>query len=257
MINIFSIYYPPVEKGKVIYEEFKQRETCFFINAGNLRDSDDPWVNENIIFETDYPDNLADWNTKINELTAQYLAWKNLLKNTSDNEWVRFSHYRRWLLGLPENLDNENIDIYLSNRYRCGSMEGWFKNCHPPLLHDIMEMYIKENSPTSDCVIFDEWKKLPDFIAPMNLAAMRLGLARQWWKWIFPKLFDIDKEIPYEEDAYRTLYQRRACGFMAERLFSFWVFLQQKKGLVTKDMNWALVDGLKPITMQQEMQTRI
>ena len=187
-------------------------------------------MKENIIFETDYPDNLADWNTKINELTAQYLAWKNLLKDASDDEWVCFSHYRRWL-NLPETL-NDDVDIYVAPSWTVMiegkpiSLEMNFKAWHPNLTWDIVETYMKENCLSyKSTKIFDQWKSQPVFPASMNLAAMRLGLARQWWEWIFPKLFDIDKEIPYEEDAYRTLYQRRACGFMAERLFSFWVYL--------------------------------
>ena len=210
-----------------------------------------------MVFEIDYADNIAVWNPKINELTSQYLAWKNLLKDASDDEWVRFSHYRRWLLELPDNPDEHDVDLYICNKYRCVSQELWFKNCHPPYVWDVMEMYMMENLRPLECKLFAEWKRMEYFIAPMHLSAMRLGLAKKWWEWIFPKIFDIDPMIPYDEEKYKTLYQRRACGFMAERLFSFWVYLMQHQGIKTQELNFALVDGLKPFTMQQEMQTRI
>lgn len=122
MIHIFTLHQPPNDKGKEIYDNFKKTQKCFFVNVGNLKDNEDSWIQQNLTFETDYEDNLANLNPRLNELTTQYLAWKNLLKDTPDDEWVEFSHYRRWL-NLPDVLD-ESVGIYIAKGFDdCISIE--------------------------------------------------------------------------------------------------------------------------------------
>lgn len=138
MTHIFTIHRQPNEKGKQIYDDFKKTQKCFFVNAGNLRDSDDPWLKQNLTFEGDYANNIAKLNPRVNEMTAQYLVWKNLLQQIPEDEWVEFSHYRRWLK-LPKALD-DSVDLYVMKGISFKpNIEVQFRNNHPSMGWDILE----------------------------------------------------------------------------------------------------------------------
>ena len=75
---------------------------------------------------------------------------------------------------------------------------------------------------------------------------------------MFPRAFEIDRLIPYDNEEYRTAYQRRALSFIGERLFSFWAWSRDRRGEIrTIPTRWTLHDGLKPIADSFERCTRI
>ena len=213
------------------------------MDSGNLKNYKDPWVRANYIFETDYPDNLSALDLKLNEFTTQYLAWKNLLKDHPDDEWVQFSHYRRWLK-LPSPLD-ETVELYVNGNRQDWPVERQFKLYHPSIGWDVMEEVMQESLTAEEAGLFDEWKAGCECQGVGNLMATRLKTVRQWWEWGFPKIMGIYAKMPYDDPQYKNSpYQSRAVAFLGERLFGFWVYLQKRHGMKVQEVDVVFRDDM-------------
>lgn len=110
MIDIVTLFYPPTEKAKEVYGKM---ENSTFINYGNLKE--DEWAVKHARFETEFSDNIAQLNPHFCEMTTFYCVWKNMLNGISDNDFIRHSHYRKFL-EIPQQLD-QRIDLYVANPY--------------------------------------------------------------------------------------------------------------------------------------------
>ena len=109
-----------------------------------------------------------------------------------------------------------------------------------------------------ECSEFDEWKNLSDFPAPINIWCMKVRAFRKYCEWLFERVCAIDSKIPYDNQEYRTAYQRRAVAYMGERLFSFWVWSREWRGdIEAVPVKWTLHDGLKPISDAAERGMKI
>lgn len=111
--HYITLHYAPTKEAKDLYERLKvdPKQTPHFMNWGNLRSSEDPWVKENIVFETSKPDNIAEKNPNWCEMTTIYWAWKN--GDIKDDDYVQHSHYRKFL-DIPEDADKSAADIYVA-----------------------------------------------------------------------------------------------------------------------------------------------
>lgn len=117
---------------------------------------------------------------------------------------------------------------------------------------------MKELGGWRDASDFDTWKELSDFPAPINIWCMKVKHFKTYCGWLFERACAIDSKIPYDNEEYKTAYQRRALSFMGERLFSFWAWSRDMRGEIDMTpITWTLHDGLKPITDAQERRTRI
>ena len=260
MIDIVTLYYPPTEKAKEVYG---QMVNSTFINYGNLKD--DEWVKEHAILETDFSDNIAKLNPHFCEMTTFYCVWKNMLGGISDDDFIRHSHYRKFL-DIPQQID-PSTDIYAANPY---SLVFKFNNeiretnvrdgtmmCHPFQSWQAIDAVMREDGTFREIDWFQKWQKLNVLPAPMNLFCMKVGLFRKYCEWVFPKLFKIEKMIPYDDPNYRTAYQQRAIAFISERLFSFWVYCQVHRGRKIIQVANTIYDDFKPITDQEERNKKI
>ena len=97
--HIVTLYYPPTDKAKELYGRLKKSNDTelVLLNAGSLSTSEDPWVKENVTFESEFPDNIAHLNPHWCELTSLFCVWKNLSPNWKDTDTVQHSHYRKTL----------------------------------------------------------------------------------------------------------------------------------------------------------------
>lgn len=104
--HYITLHYAPTKEAKYLYERLKAdpTQTPHFMNWGNLMSSEDPWVKENIVFETSKPDNIAEKNPNWCEMTTIYWAWKN--GDIKDDDYVQHSHYRKFL-DIPEGLEGQ------------------------------------------------------------------------------------------------------------------------------------------------------
>ena len=75
---IMNLYYQPPE----MLENYINNNTNLYIpiNCGNLKGTNG-WCDKRLHYETDFKDNIAHLNSKLNECTAIYAYWKNLMKN--------------------------------------------------------------------------------------------------------------------------------------------------------------------------------
>ena len=101
---ILNLYYQPPEMLK---NYIKHNKNLYVpINSGNLKGTND-WCDKHLSYETDLKYNIAHLNSKLNEMTAIYAYWKNLMK---DDDYIGFNHYRR-LFRIEDLNDIAEYDI--------------------------------------------------------------------------------------------------------------------------------------------------
>ena len=63
---------------------------------------------------------------------------------------------------------------------------------------------------------------------------MKKELFFEWCKFLFPILFELEKNIDLSE---RDNYQKRALCFLSERLFNFWCYNKLQNGYNIKEID--------------------
>lgn len=177
-----------------------------------------------------------------------------MLNGISDDDFIRHSHYRKFL-EIPQQLD-PRIDLYVSNPYSLvfnvngervsTNIQDATLLCHPQQSWRSMEEVMVGDGTFRELEWWREWKRLNVMPAPMNLFCMKVGLFKDYCEWCFPKLFKIEEKIPYEDPSYKMAYQQRAIAFISERLFSFWVFCQTRRGRRLIQVGNTIYDDFKP-----------
>ena len=73
-----NLYYQPPE----MLENYINHNSNLYIpmNCGNLKGTND-WCDKHLHYETNFKANISHLNPKLNEMTAIYAYWKNLMKN--------------------------------------------------------------------------------------------------------------------------------------------------------------------------------
>ena len=175
----------------------------------------------------DSGENISRKNAYYSELTALYWAWKNL-----QCDIIGLVHYRRYFFdevhGVKRILrkrDFEEImtraDILLPKKLTMEKgMTIWEHyaavHCEEDL--QFVRQYICSNYPEYvsifDCVMQQK------SIHVWNMFCMPKARFDAYCAWLFPILFALEERIDF---ATRSDYQKRACGFMSERLFNVWI----------------------------------
>lgn len=157
---------------------------------------------------------------------------------------------------------SDDVDIYVAppipmvfyddNRIpRQFTIEGGFRRCHPPMGWDVMEAVVKEFA-LGEAGAFDAWKNLLKMPAPVNVYSMKKKLLDEYWDWLFPRMFEIEKRMPLDDEKYQTAYQQRWAAFISERLFSFWVFMKERMFFKINCVQTTVWEDFKPFSDKQE-----
>jgi hypothetical protein len=180
----------------------------------------------------DSGENISEKNRNYCELTALYWIWKN----DHESEYVSIEHYRRFFMNaksiIPAIAEPEEIkkimktyDVITSRYYDFGiSIKEYYKQRH--YLSDIeaaqegIRKYYPEYLEAFD-LVFDG-KRIPMF----NMLVMPKKLFDEYCEWLFKILFFAEETIDLSN---RTEYQKRAYGFMAERLLEVWLTYKNLK----------------------------
>jgi len=194
-------------------------------------------------------DSIASLNPSFCELTAAYWIWKN-----SNEDVVGLAHYRRYF--------SSSRDVLKIKGKRIASTEELEQLlCHADLLvakprnyyittikdHYIHAHHKSDYTQLRDEVALQSPEYLADFDAVMdgkkislyNMFVCKKALIDNYFSWLFPILFALEKKIDYQNyDA----YQKRVFGFMAERLFNVWLHHQHGK-IIIKYMPVVNLDG--------------
>jgi len=242
-IAIYSVYHKT-------YSVFKN-DVVIPIQAGRALHTDEGLSLENVMIGDDTGINISEKNNEYCELTAMYWVWQNV-KNL---DVVGFMHYHRFFdnrehgkmcgedklckLGLTQEQMNRffpDKDIIIPIPFDM-QMTGYeyYSQWHYKEDMDIAINYIRQHYPEMsealDESLFDTHQR---YFA--NMVIMKKEIFDEYAKWLFEILFAIEKDIgPMEgktltpEANHSVEYQRRAPGFLAERLFDVWIHHNRHK----------------------------
>ena len=171
-------------------------------------------------------DNISRYNKNFCELTGHYWAWKH----DHDSDILGLAHYHRYFIHDKQILDRNLILYLLQNNKailngpstrkkfvecdREDSVYTQYRNTHKKREMDLAleacEKLYPEDLPEFKRQIFHQKE-----IATNNMIIARRDIFEEYSKWLFDILFYVQKNgdiSRYDE------YQRRAYGFLAERL---------------------------------------
>ena len=161
------------------------------------------YQNDDFLTEKD-GDNISYLNEKINECTALYWIWKN-----SNVKYVGLNHYRRYFC-------NNNIDYELGiEAFKCIKK---FLCKYQPDYQEAFEYVFSGYS-----------------FYPFHMFVMRKGILDLYCEWLFSFLIEAAEEMNVR--GYGS-YDKRAIGFIAERLFTVWLLKQEYK---IKELPYVLI----------------
>ena len=247
---ILNLYYQPT---KVLKDHIEHNKNLYVsINSGNLKGTND-WCDKHLRYETDFKDNISHLNSKINEMTAIYAYWKNLMK---DADYIGFNHYRRLFriedlndIAEYDIIDAKPIPMVFNMSYFTGSqipnfvptdIKNGYAICHKIDDWNKMECLIKQ---TPYYVDFEEWSKQNSLTSPCNMFIMKKKIFEEYCEFIFPILFELDKQV--DLSGYDN-YQKRQLSFLAERMTSLFLFVKKQQGYKFKTIDTLFFSEWKP-----------
>lgn len=179
----------------------------------------------------DISENIAEYNSTLNECTAMFWMWKN-----ADCKIIGLNHYRRFFVG-----SNYGDEINLIDRFRINELlekydiilapkyYTYFQNVKEHLSNDI------HNTEVVDIARGILIKKHPDYIDAFdhvfngyalyrcNLLITRKELFDKYCEFLFSFIIDVNNAIDVTGfDSYSS----RAAGFIAERMLTVWLLKQ-------------------------------
>lgn len=162
-------------------------------------------------------DNISEKNGTYCELTALYWMWKN---DDADN--IGLYHYRRRFDICRDKIVSvlENYDIILPRKKAFKmSIEQQYIKEHRKEDWDVLLNVLMEYSPE----YYESIKEVfsSNKIYRFNMFISKKELFHKYCEWVFPIIKKIEEKIKCIE---RDAYQKRYIGFMAERLFTLYVF---------------------------------
>ena len=247
---ILNLYYQPT---KVLKDHIEHNNHLYVpMNTGNLKGTND-WCDKHLSYETDLKYNIAHLNSKLNEMTAIYAYWKNLMK---DADYIGFNHYRR-LFKIEDLNDMAEYDIIDAKpipmvfnmsfftrspipNYVPTDIKNGYAICHKIEDWNKMECLLKK---TPYYVDFEEWSKQNSLTSPCNMFIMKKKIFEDYCKFIFPMLFELEKQV--DLTGYDN-YQKRQISFLAERLTSLFIYSKKNQGYRVKSIEPLYFEGWKP-----------
>lgn len=251
---ILNLYYQP---PKALEDLIKHNTNLYIpINSGNLAvPVKSKFAKKYIHFEDEMKDNISHLNSKLNEMTAIYAYWKNLMK---DADYVGFQHYRRFFnqadfldLDKYDIIDTTPIKMLFNMSFFTGddkpnivktTIENGFYICHKEEAWHMMEDELKK---TPFYPFFEDWKNQDALTSPCNLFIIKKKMFEEYCDFIFPILFSIDKKL--DISTYDN-YQKRQVAFISERLTSLFLYSKKQQGYKSKTIGTMYFSDWKPST---------
>ncbi len=177
----------------------------------------------------DTKDNISSKNKSYCELTGLYWLWKNY-----DGDIIGICHYRRFFMQNDMLLTKEYIEDTLKE-YDCiipscgivgdnESVRQQYDKKHYISDFDMCRQVIQEKYPE-----YIEAFDIMQGSALMNFANMIITYKQifdKYCEWLFDILFEVEKRIDISN---RDEYQKRAMGFLSERLLKVWLIKNNYK----------------------------
>lgn len=162
------------------------------------------------------------------ELTGMYWLWKNVKCDI-----IGVCHYRRFFLRDGKLLKQETIEELMENypiivpNSRCVTEENVYQHYekrHNAKDLDLCREVIAEKYPA----YISAYDYVMDtiLISMANMWITKKDIYDRYCGWLFDILFEVERRLDmtgYDE------YQQRVMGFLSERLFRVWLFMQTEK----------------------------
>lgn len=194
-------------------------------------------------FGDDTGDNISLKNQTYCELTGIYWLWKNY---TCDI--IGICHYRRFFFKDEKLIDKSYIEglidkypIIIPNS-SCVKEVSVYKDYQKKHYNRDLDMCREVI-----CEICQQYTEAFDFcmqgilMNPGNMWITKKSIFDQYCEWLFSILFEVEKRIDiasYDE------YQKRVMGFLSERLFRVWIYMQPEK-ITEEKVKLTEIDDLK------------
>ncbi len=188
-------------------------------------------------------DNIGQLNPFFCELTALYWIWKNY--DTSPEDIVGLCHYRRFFsdettasIFFKKPLETVDASIYLGQYdliipQKTFIIDGLYQHYAGSHVIEDMDLMLKVIASQKNLHVDDlkSYLSNENWLAPFNMFIGKKVILDSYCDWAFPILFEIFKAV---DMLGRPPHQKRAIGFLAERLFNIWLWL--KKDLKVKEL---------------------
>jgi len=189
----------------------------------------------------DVGENISEKNESYCELTAVYWMWKNAYA-----DYLGLVHYRRYFadpraaltakkqdkilteVHALELLSEYDVIVPSPRRYYIETVYSQYAHAHPVEVLDFALERVRARTPeyreAIDAVMNRTWLHLYNmWVAPDEVF-------KSYCAWLFPILADVDKHV--DTTAFDS-YNKRALGFLSERLFNVWLEHAMAAGLTT------------------------
>lgn len=206
-----------------ILDEFKSKPRVYVpVKCGG-------YVNDGIRLSDAEGDSISEYNPYVNEMSLIWAVGKNFEKFGSP-EYLGFAHYRRYLDVSETELRPDVILCHKSvSPAPEGSMYGIY---HVASDLDMFMQIFRQTFPESFQELLDYFRQREQYSC--NLFVMHRDLFAEYFRFIdgcaricvyrmFPNL-DLDG---------RDRYQKRALGFILERMTSCWIWNRLRRGDVS------------------------
>lgn len=185
----------------------------------------------------DTGDNISEKNRNYCELTGMYWLWKNM-----ECDIIGICHYRRYFIRDEKLLDKEQVEqtiqkypiivpnsTYVTANDQVSSIREHYDECHNLRDMAVCREVLKEKCPEY-VLAFDLSMEITLF-SRGNMWITRKEIYDRYCAWLFDILFEVEKRInitKYDD------YQKRVMGFLSERLFRVWLYMQPEAILEEK-----------------------
>ncbi len=162
------------------------------------------------------------------ELTGMYWLWKNVKCDI-----IGVCHYRRFFLRDGKLLNQEEIEELAQNypiiipNSRCVREKNVYEhygNRHNAKDLDLCREVIAEKYPAYISAF--DYAMDTILISMANMWITRKKIYDRYCQWLFDILFEVERRL--DMTGYDA-YQQRVMGFLSERLFRVWLFMQPEK----------------------------
>lgn len=175
----------------------------------------------------DTGDNISEKNAAYCELTGMYWLWKNMYCDV-----IGICHYRRYFTREELPLDKacierlmEKYSIIIPNSacVKDDDVYDHYRKRHYTKDLDICRDVIAEKYP--EYVGAFDYSMQTILVSVGNMWITRKDIFDRYCTWLFDILFEVEKRI--DTTGYDA-YQGRVMGFLSERLFRVWLFMQEE-----------------------------
>lgn len=198
-------------------------------------------------------DSIAALNYTFCELTALYWIWKNYPQNPED--LIGLLHYRRLFY------DGTSIHAFLKKPFSDLALKKVMTKCDmlvPPLMNLSPNLYMHYQcchflsdldtalyiAERRDGVSLGRYKRILTNLTSAHMFNMFISSRKvmdSYCEWVFPILFEAFAKLNLFG---RSPYQLRSLGFLSERLFNLWIYLNPRYNIETSSVLYLHKSGL-------------